>query len=1373
MRSWFISVVLFILVIYHGKPSYAQQPAIRFRHITYRDGLVQNPIATILQDKSGYIWIGSWDGLSRYDGTYFKSFKTSDSSNNEISHNRINRLYEDREGRLWIGTGGGLNLYSKTTEKFLHVGLSTAKGGGNFVTAIQQDQAGKIWVATFKGVKFVSSDSRSLSSIGAWKNKQNELLQGIVFSLADDDDGMMWAGVHQGLKKFNPKNGEVLSLPAALERGTDLMSAKIIVIKRGTNGDLWFGTENSGIFHYNAHLNTCTHYLNIPGNANSLPSNWINDLLIKDGKVFAATRSGLAILDPIKDIFVNYNHDPADPRTLSDGSVWSLMEDHTGNVWIGSYSGGLNILYPGNSNFSNIGERVGANIGLNKPLAEAIVGDLDGGLWIGSFGGGLNYINREKNLTHYFPVVDVSQHRSSNEIKALVKDSLENLWAGTLDGLFKFNRRSQAFSYINLETINNKTGAKLINALLNTSEGIWVGTNGAGLKLVDYDGKEIQKFTSVAGQKNGLSDNYINCLINNGRILWIGTQNGLNRYDKQTHLFTSYRRKTNGLGNNNVLSLFLDKQKRLWIGTDGGGLNFLDETTSKIYPVKQTNGLTDDVVTAITADNAGNLWVSTNNGLSELRFEGSASSSVMPKYQIANYNSANGLQSNQFIANSSYKTRDGEVLFGGMNGIITFFPDRIIKNGFKPPILLTGFFINNKEVPFGGTSYLKSPINEVTELTLPYDQNNLTIKFSALNFINPEKNAYAYKMAGLRNNDDWILIGNKKEAGFTNLAPGNYVFHVKASNNDGYWNEQGRILKINILPPLWQTWWAYCLYVLLAALVLFKIIQFFQIRARLERDLYNEHLHNERQEEFYKMKLDFFTNISHEIRTPLTLILGPVENLYKTTMDNTLVSRQVLQVKNNAERLLRLIGELMDFRKAETGNMVLYVQRNNIIPFIKEIYLSFLALAESRNITYEFITDQAEFYLYTDQDQLEKVFFNLLSNAFKFTPEGGRITVEVISKVDTGLIVNIKDNGKGIPEEHQAKLFTNFYQVHDERSNLGTGVGLALSKSIVELHQGTITFQSVVQRPNIEGHTVFTVTLPVNFTPQENVHLIGSASGNESITSFKRQAEIDVLNGVNEYPKLQQVGSIVLAEDNEELRKFIVESLPGYQITAFENGSQALEYALAQVPDLIISDVMMPVMDGLELCRKIKTDERTSHIPFILLTALATHIHQVNGLQTGADVYLTKPFSVKLLELNVHNLLASRELMRRKFSQQVVALEPQQMRLNDPDQHFIQKLMKVIDEQMENPEFGVVALGEEIGMSKSVLYKKICALTDLSPADFIKSMRLKKAADLLQQNVLSVYEVASLVGFNDRKYFSREFKKQYGKSPSEMNTPAS
>jgi signal transduction histidine kinase/ligand-binding sensor domain-containing protein/DNA-binding response OmpR family regulator len=1344
---------------------HAQEHPITFKHLSYKDGLIQSPIATILQDRNGYVWIGNWSGLSRYDGTSFKNFRKNDTTEINISHSRINRVFEDRKGKLWIGTGGGLNLYDTKTESFHHVSILPGKGGGNYIATLQDDSFGNLWVSTFKGLKVVNAGTEQLEPVPLWeKQKEDELFQGISFSLFEDAQKTVWVGIKQGLKRFDPQSKKVLPLPEVLKTNQRLAASKIVVIKQDPAGDIWFGTEEDGLFRFNEKNSTCIQYLYQENDLSGLPSNWINDMLIKEHKVWIATRNGLAIFDIDQNTFANYKHDSTDPKSIDDNSVWSIMQDKTGNVWIGSYAGGINIYYPGISNFLIIGEQVGNNVGLNKPLANAIVEDHEDGLWVGTFGGGLNYINRRKGIARYYSVKDVKKGKLSNEVKAIVKDRTGKLWLGTLDGLCIFDPASETIRYINLEILNGKTGTKLINALLVDEEGIWVGTNGGGLRLVTFDGKESLSFISTPDQNDGLSDNYINALCGDGDNIWIATQNGLNKYNKATHSFTVYRRKNRtGLANNNVLTLYKDSKYRLWVGTDGGGLNCLDSSTGEIYTVNQSNGLVDDVIASIVEDRQGSLWVSTNNGLSQISFYKNTFPLKGTDYKIVNYTSGNGLSGNQFLVNAGAKTSKGEILFGGMNGVTTFFPDRIIKNTNAPEILFTGFAIKNKEVSFGHNLPLNAPVNETSHINLSYADNNITIRFSALNFIHPEKNVYAYKMSGLPENDEWIEIGNQKEVSFINLDPGRYVFNVRAANNDGVWNETGRVLTIIISPPLWRTWWAYLVYAITIALIAYKIIDFFRIRAKLERELYNEHLQNERQEEFYKMRLDFFTNISHEIRTPLTLILGPIENLYHKTQGDSRVNRQVLQIKNNAERLLRLIGELMDFRKAETGNMVLHLQRSNLVPFANEIFLSFKPLAENRSIVYEFISREEEIILNADLNQLEKVFFNLLSNAFKFTPDHGKISVEIFRDSDNYTTIKITDNGRGIPAQHHDKLFTNFYQVEPDQSQPGTGVGLALSKSIVKLHHGIISLQSQPSVAGKEGKTVFTVKLPMVSVPDDVV--IINDPEDEVVVAESIQAGITERSSSETTNKRY---SVLLAEDNDELRNFIAESLPDYRIVACINGSDAYENAINDIPDLVISDVMMPVMDGLELCRKIKLDERTSHIPVILLTALGTHVHQESGLQTGADVYMTKPFSTRLLELNVQNLLASRELMRKKFAQQIV-LQPKNLPISSPDEGFIRKLMEIVETRMENPEFGVVELGTEIGMSKTVLYKKVCALTDLSPADFIKSMRLKKAALLVQQNTLNVNEIAVLVGFNDAKYFSKEFKKFHGKSPTELS----
>jgi ligand-binding sensor domain-containing protein len=827
----FSQILIFILFATRSSILFAQEKNIRFSHLCYKDGLIQSPIVTMHHDSSGYIWVGSWSNLSRYDGVTFKNFRQVDTIGTAISHNRINKVFEDKNGNLWIGTSRGLNLYDEKTEQFHHVGILPGEGGENYVATIEADHYGKLWVSTFKGLKMVSDSHDQLETISLWKETgENDLFEGISFSLFADNAKTMWVGIRQGLKRFDVRTKKVLPLPDVIAKSIDLSLAKIVVIKQDPTGDLWLGTEEHGLFRYSEKNNFCIRYLCKENDANSIPSNWINDILIKDGKVWIATRSGLSIFDPVTNTFSNYRHDSANAKSLNDDSVWSLMEDKNGNIWIGTYAGGINLYYPGNSNFTNIGEQIGNNVGLNKPLANAILEDNDGALWMGTFNGGLHYINRNKDVAKRYSVRDVNHGKLSNEIKCMKNGSYGKLWIGTLDGLCIFDVKTGDIKYVDIKIFDAKTTTTPINALAIDKDGVWVGSNGGGLRFVTFDGKESKMFVFPYHQ-NTISNNYVNALLKDENYLWIATQNGLNRYDPLTNEFKIFRRnKKFGLSNNNVSTLFEDSNGRLWIGTDDGGLNCLDKKTDKIYVINRANGLVDDVVNCIIEDNHGVLWVSTNYGLSRITFSKKQFPIQPTDYGIINYTSANGLSGNQFLVNAGTKLSNGEILFGGMNGVTAFFPEKIVKNNNVPEILFTGFSIRGKEVSFGDDSPLRFPINETSEITLPYVDNNITIKFSALNFINPEKNVYAYQMLGLPDNDEWIEIGNQKEVSFVNLKPGDYTFKIKAANNDNVWNEKGRTLVITILPPMWQTRWAYLLYAVITFLILYKIIQFFRTR---------------------------------------------------------------------------------------------------------------------------------------------------------------------------------------------------------------------------------------------------------------------------------------------------------------------------------------------------------------------------------------------------------------------------------------------------------------------------------------------------------------------------------------------------------------
>ncbi|QEK51725.1 response regulator [Pedobacter aquae] len=800
-----------------------------------------------------------------------------------------------------------------------------------------------------------------------------------------------------------------------------------------------------------------------------------------------------------------------------------------------------------------------------------------------------------------------------------------------------------------------------------------------------------------------------------------------------------------------------------------GGLNYFDKKSKRFYVIDKKLGLEDDVVHSIVEDSKQNIWISTDVGMFKLSFKKFSLPFKKEDIEITNYSANDGLISNQFSTLAAVRLKTNELLFGGMNGLSIFYPEKIIKNKKAPKVVLTEILINNKAVKINGDdSPLSRSISELKEITVDYNQANISLKYAALNFINPENNQYAYKLEGFSVNEDWQLTGKQRVVNFANLAPGSHLFKVKASNNDGVWSNEVTNLKIIVLPPWWLTWWAYLLYAAIIVLVSSIIINFLRNRARLKRDLYLEHLQNERQQELYQMKLNFFTNISHEIRTPLTLILGPLERLISGDNHPKFI-KQLELIKNNADRLMKLVTELLDFRKAEEGHMRIYCSYQDIIPFSKDIYESFRNLAIDRNIDYQFVAPKEPIFLYFDKNQLEKVIFNLLSNAFKFTPDNGCIKVEIAYQEGNKDWIEIKvtDTGKGIPEDFQNKLFDSFFQVDDRgHQNIGSGIGLALSKSIIELHRGKIRVSSKQAENKL---TVFTIELRTGKN-----HLAESEVVSESayIENYQKSFmpyhvpayshdEAEVSNQNKKY-------KLLIAEDNDEVRGLIADTLRDeYEIVEFTNGQLALDYMQEEIPDLIISDIMMPGLDGLQLCEKAKSSESTSHIPFILLTARASVAHQVDGLSIGADAYISKPFSLQILLLNIRNLLKAQEVMREKFSQQVI-LQPSNTAITSPEEKFIQKLIHIIEDKMGNPEFDVNELVNEIGMSRTVLYKKVQTLTSYSVAELIKQMRLKKAAELFKISTFSIAEVAYMVGFNDRKHFSKEFKKQYQLSPSEF-----
>ena len=1352
------SLAFLIFIILPCGFLHAQDFNIKFKHLSLKEGLSQSPIFSIFQDQQGFIWIGSRSGLTRFDGYEYKIFNKYD-LDKPTSQRDINSMFEDDDHNLWLATSGGLYQFIRDTEKFLKIPMDSVR----FTSVLYPAGKNVVYIATDKGIRLLDCKTKKT------KNFVSQEQSGLfVHAICKDREGSLWSGSAAGLKRFDAKSGKNISIPATVERQLNAPVKRIVSIKEDFNGDIWFGTEDSGLFWYKKSTGECLNFSHTYGEKNAILSDFVRDIFVnKPNELWIGTRNGLSIFNKETKRFSNYEHRSEDKGSLSYNTIWKIMKDRTGSIWLTTYAGGLNIYNPINANFASINERVGNGVGLNKLLVNAILGDPDGGIWAGTDGGGLNYINTRKNISKYFSVQEIEKNRTSNIVKGLARDKFGDLWLATLDGLAKFNQSTGKVKYIDFKSKNKVFRT---NGLLCTNQGIWVAGDVDGLKFWGYDGR-IKEYRYSFGA-NSISSNHVNSLLeaSDKKGIWIGTNNGLCYLEIATEKFTPYKLHiAKGIYRNDIVtSIYRDSEQRMWLGTHLG-LRLFNENLDKGMVITQADGLADNIVQSVIEDNLGNIWTSTNNGISKITFKTSILKPGIKDYEISSYTAVNGLSSNLWMANAVYKSNTGQIFFGGVNGINSFDPTKIIKNVHKPTVVITDFLIRNESVIVNAAgSPLTKPIESTNSIVLKYDQNSISFKFSALNYINSQKNSYAYKMEGLSYNQDWNYSGGQRLAVYTGLEPGTYTFKIKAANNDGVWSSSPKTIKITILPPFWVTWWAYVFYVLVFCTVLYFIVRFFRRQAKLERDLYYEHLQFKRQQELHQMKLSFFTNISHEIRTPLTLIAAPIEKLVMETEKNSYLNRQLSMIQSNTNRLLKLINELMDFRKTETGKMELNVQEMDINTFALQAFNFFTDLASANNVNYSYHGLEEPVLVYFDHNHMEKVLFNLLSNAFKFTSSHGEIKL-VLEKTADRVELIIIDNGSGIPLEDQNGIFTDFYQggAHNPK-HIGTGIGLAFSKSIIDLHHGEISFTSNPEGSLGKRETIFKVSLLMGMSHFVNGE-IDRIESHKILDLFDQAIDVNIDRQISENIASEADPSkrlVLVVEDNHEVREFIIESLKNhYQVIGCENGRQGFDSATATIPDLIITDVMMPEMDGLELCAKIKSDQRTNHIPVILLTARAAPVHQIHGLENGADVYIAKPFSLQVLQLNIKNLLALRSAMQNKFSEQVTLL-PKDIIIPSTDGKYLSKLINILEDNMENASFGVAELAAEIGMSQPVLYRKVKALTDLSVADFIKSIRLKRAALLLVQNKMSIADVAFAVGFNNRKHFSKEFRKQFDLSPT-------
>jgi len=1328
--------ICFWSLFFSTSKSLAQTNSLSFNRLDVTNGLSNNSVISITQDSTGFIWLGTKYGLNRFDGRNFKIFKNDPQNKTSISSNDyIKNLALTRENKIWV-VSDGLDLYHSENNSFETIITQS----GN-ITRILQDFKGNLWIGSLTQLKFKPANSSKISTIKIAKSN----LQ--IFALFEDNEHHIWIGTSSGLYELFFANRKIVAKKHFSSQFNGVSNIdQITSIVQDKSLKFWIGTKNRGIFCFDKKALQLTHFVKNNNDKNSLVNNNIRKILLhKNGSLWIGTQDGLSILNPYTYQFINYQHDSTNPKSLSQNSIYDIFQDKNGSVWIGTYFGGVNVVYSVNTPFTIYQNNTNKN-SLSSNVISTILEDIKHNLWIGTEAGGLNYFDRSSQQFNVFKNSITNKNSlSSNLVKAIAIDKNQNLWIGTtLGGLNFFNTKTATFTVFKREANNdNSISSDNVNCLLiNKQNKLFIGTT-VGLNIYDI---EKHQFSFIPSNGKTYVNKFVNTLFEDKKgTIWIGTPLGIYIYQGSKFQYKNIKDSLNKPFNYSVNCFRQDSKSFIWAGTYHNGLALLNLKNNSFKIFNTSNGLPSDNILAITEDNDSNLWIGTDNGL--VKYNRRLNS-------FRSYNILDGLPDNQFNNDSALKDSQGRMYFGTYNGLVSFDPHTIEKNTIAPDVVLSNLKLFNLPVKINDESgILTRDINFSNTLTFDHNQNNFSIEFSALNFIKSNKNKYAYKLDGFDKN--WNFTNNPS-ATYTNLPAGSYDFLVKAANNDGIWNENVKKIEIVILPPIWETWWAYLIYFVAIFAIAYYILTFLKARNNLKQELH-----------FEKMKLDFFTNVSHEIRTPLTLILGPIEKLEQLTIENTQANKYALSIKNNTERLYRLVNELLDFRKAESGNLRLYFFEEDIISALKEVFDHFQTLADAKNMQYNFKSSHPQILVYFDKDQMEKVFFNLLSNAFKFTQNGGRIDLKITLKKQK-VKITITDNGKGIDIKNIDDIFKNFYQAGQ---NMGTGIGLALTKSLIELHKGKISVNSKPTKGNENGKTIFTVTLKlgknhlneIDISPTPTIH----NSVYEEVEDINHYLSEDFIDDSITEEK-NKTASILIVEDNDEVRAFIKQSLETqYHVYESENGLEGWKNAVQTLPDLIISDVMMPIMDGLELCKKLKTDIRTSHIPIILLTAKSAPIHQIHGLQHGADAYITKPFSDQILQLNIRNLLSLKAALQKKYSEQLLELPIITSTELSQEEKFLQKLHKIIEDNISNADLDISLITTEIGMSRAVLYKKFSALTELSLNDFIKTKRLRRAVELFQKGETSILTVSEEVGFNNTKYFNREFKKIYGITPTE------
>lgn len=1329
------------MCLFSGQPSEAagHDPDIHFTRISIDAGLSQSTIFSIAQDRTGNMWFATYDGVNRYDGYGFTVYQNQIGDTTSIADDIIRTLCADKSGRIWVGTASGLSFYDEDMDIFRNFAY---KGIPSAVNVIYPLSESMLLVALDDRMSVFDMEKRTF---------RDDVLPVSMLPMkataVTSSEGKFYVGTDAGeLYVYEPEENTVYAMHEFVHGGGCRIQS--LLLENGRN--LYVGTEGKGLFRIDMATGKLRHFRH---SDSGLCSDYVRALALdSSGSLWIGTFNNLCIYDVRDDSFSVLYSNPAEPESLSQQSVRCIFKDSQGGMWLGTYFGGANYYHPLKMRFRNIRHIPHSN-SLSGNVVSCIVEDSDGTLWIGTNDGGVNHYDPRKESFSYYMNGSRKEGVESNDIKAIYID--------------------------------------------DARDAVFIGAHAGGLNILDRKTGKIEYCRDFAGP---VMDVY-SILPRDGRSLWVGTLNGLFIFDIPSRKF-SFRKENSSSDSRlpvRIMSMFHDSGNRLWIGGDEGlkvydisagdvgaclsdgmnlprmksvqdfhesengmmwiasrsGLYGYDSVRDTALHFTTAEGLPNNVIYGIEEDTGGNLWLSTNKGLSSFNPESG---------RIRNYSAADGLQSDQFNTYSHCRTSDGRMYFGGINGITVFVPESIGENPYSPSPVISELSLYSHQVrPGDGSGILDRNISRTDGIVLKHDQRSFTLGFVVSNYLSGQHNSFAYKLQGY--DKEWYYPERGvRSVSYSNLPPGHYTFMVKSANSDGIWNDAPATLDIAVRPVWYGTWWARGILVLVVSVIIYLTARFLWERKAVETRLEMEKKEQEAKNEVNQMKMRFFINISHELRTPLTLIVAPLQEMISKTSDRWM-RKQLKFIERNTDRILHLVNQLMDYRRAEQGVFRLRVSREVAFNLVLENFSFYEKLAQHKGLEYNFISDLEDKLFIIDKKYMDLIVNNLISNAFKYTDKGA-VTVRLFAK-DGNLVLQVSDTGVGIALDKQSKIFERFYQIDSE--HIGSGIGLSLVMRLAELHHGHVDVQST------EGvGSTFTVTFPQDISVYAECEIVKDGDTEKDDVAYSTNPRnmyyIDTERQEDDYEETEGIkrGKLLIVEDNEEIRNYLRGGLrQQFDVLTAGDGEEALEI-LKQTPDvdMVITDVMMPVMDGIKLCKTIRQNINTSHIPVIMLSARTDIDDQLEALQTGADDYIPKPFSLQLLMVKVNNIIKTRKRMQERYSKNS-EVDPGTITFNEVDEDFIKKAVEIVRQNLSNEDFSTEEFAKALGLSRSSLHLKMKTITGESALDFIRKIRFNEACELLKENRWTIAEICYKVGFSSPSYFSTSFKRYFGCLPTD------